>query len=101
LAITDLEGLLYIYPLQGGWGPASRFCKSILKIRNELADNMPGHNNLPSADSWSVLVSFLNASVTWLRKTLVFIFLLCNFSDLIINYRLHHTPFIPSDKQVI
>ena len=54
-----------------------------------------------SVDSGSVLVSFLNASVTWLRKTLLFIFLLCNFSDLIINYRLNHTPFIPSDRQVI
>ena len=60
-----------------GFGPSLKFLSFSLDIRSSLSDKMHGQYVLPSVDPGSVLVSFLNASVTQLKKTAWFL----SFSD--------------------
>ena len=60
----------------GAWGPVSSFCNSLQVSGISWVIKRMASGFLPSVDSGSVWVSFLNAFVAWLRKTAGFSFFL-------------------------
>lgn len=61
----------------GAWGPASSFCNSLQVSGIGWVIERMASGVLPSADSGSVWVSFLNAFVSWLRNTAGFLSFSC------------------------
>lgn len=60
----------------GAWDPVSSFCNSLQVSGIAWVIKRMASGFLPSVDSGSVWVSFLNAFVAWLRKTAGFSFFL-------------------------